>query len=208
MASSRSQKRSTLASSSGASTSSRTHKGAGLVRNRAKINATAVSACSPPESRVSEVSFLPGGCAMISSPASSGSSLSIISRCASPPLNRVRNKSRKWPSTASNAARSLTRPSRLRLPMDPRKRCVASVNSAISALFWSREASSSASSVSATRLTGPRRSRSIVRVSSRLDSVCASSTALAANPSFSGSTGGGHSKRSPETRPISTRRNS
>src|SRR5207302_877805 len=74
-----SQKRSTLASSSGASTSSRTQIGAGLVRKMAKISATAVSACSPPDSNVRVDSLLPGGCAMISSPASSGSSLSTSS---------------------------------------------------------------------------------------------------------------------------------
>ncbi len=72
--SSRSQKRSILASSSGASTSSSTQIGAGLVRNSAKISAMAVSACSPPESNVSDCSRLPGGWAKISRPASSGSS--------------------------------------------------------------------------------------------------------------------------------------
>ena len=40
-----------LASSSGASTSSSTQIGAGLVRNSAKISAMAVSACSPPDSK-------------------------------------------------------------------------------------------------------------------------------------------------------------
>src|SRR5512141_1903244 len=49
ISSSRSQKRSTLWSSSGASTSSSTQIGAGLVRNTAKIKAMAVSACSPPD---------------------------------------------------------------------------------------------------------------------------------------------------------------
>jgi hypothetical protein len=77
ISSSRSQKRSTLWSSSGASTSSSTQIGAGLVRNTAKISASAVSACSPPESSDSVCGFLPGGLAMISRPASSGSSLSI-----------------------------------------------------------------------------------------------------------------------------------
>src|SRR2546430_3167639 len=49
ISSSRSQKRSILWSSSGASTSSSTQIGAGLVRNTAKMSASAVSACSPPE---------------------------------------------------------------------------------------------------------------------------------------------------------------
>ena len=74
---SRLQNRSTLWSSSGASTSSSTQIGDGLVRNTAKISASAVSACSPPESSDSVCGFLPGGLAMISRPASSGSSLSI-----------------------------------------------------------------------------------------------------------------------------------
>ena len=42
----------TLASSSGASTSSKTHIGEGLTRNTAKINERAVNACYPPESNV------------------------------------------------------------------------------------------------------------------------------------------------------------
>src|SRR3569623_128744 len=46
------QKRSTLASSSGASTSSSTQIGAGCDRNTAKISAMAVSACSPPDIRL------------------------------------------------------------------------------------------------------------------------------------------------------------
>ena len=42
------QKRSTLLSSSGASTSSSTQMGAGFVKNTANKTASAVSACSPP----------------------------------------------------------------------------------------------------------------------------------------------------------------
>ena len=42
----------TFASSSGASTSSSTHIGAGFVKNTAKTKDNAVSACSPPESKV------------------------------------------------------------------------------------------------------------------------------------------------------------
>jgi len=63
MSASRAQRRSTLASSSGASTSSSTQTGAGLQRNTAKTRLSAVSACSPPESRDSAASRLPGGCA-------------------------------------------------------------------------------------------------------------------------------------------------
>jgi hypothetical protein len=55
------QKRSTLASSSGASTSSRTQSGAGLQRKTAKMRLSAVSACSPPESSDRLASYFPGG---------------------------------------------------------------------------------------------------------------------------------------------------
>ncbi len=99
---------------------------------------------------------------MISSPASSGSSLSTSSRCAWPPSNKVVNRLRKWPSTCSNAASRRTRPSRLRLPIEPRRRLIASCSSSRSAAPDARLASSSASSCSATRLTGPIRSRSAV----------------------------------------------
>jgi cation transporter-like permease len=61
MSDSNMQNRSTLMSSSGASTSSSTHTGAGLQRNTAKISDNAVSACSPPDSSDSVASFLPGG---------------------------------------------------------------------------------------------------------------------------------------------------
>ena len=71
------QKRSTLLSSRGASTSSRTQIGAGFVKNAENIKARAVKACSPPESSDIVCSFLPGGLAMISIPASKGSSASI-----------------------------------------------------------------------------------------------------------------------------------
>ena len=42
----------TLASSSGASTSSNTHIGEGFVKNTAKIKESAVYACSPPDNKV------------------------------------------------------------------------------------------------------------------------------------------------------------
>src|SRR5438045_3744457 len=102
MRSNRSQKRSTLASSSGASTSSSTQIGAGLVRNSAKINAIAVSACSPPDSSVSECSRLPGGWAKISSPASSGPSESTSARCAWPPSNSRGSRRRAVAALARN----------------------------------------------------------------------------------------------------------
>ena len=70
---------------------------------------------------------------MISSPASSGSSDSTSSRCAWPPSNRVVNRLRKWRSTSSKAASSRARPSRLRLPIEPRRRLIARPSSSRSA---------------------------------------------------------------------------
>ena len=46
------QKRVTFASSNGASTSSNTQIGAGLVKKTAKIRDNAVKACSPPDNKV------------------------------------------------------------------------------------------------------------------------------------------------------------
>ncbi len=59
IASSRSQYRSTFASSRGASTSSRTQIGEGFVRKTAKISAVAVSACSPPGQESHALRLLP-----------------------------------------------------------------------------------------------------------------------------------------------------
>ena len=56
----------TLASSSGASTSSSIQNGAGLIRYMANRNAVDVSVFSPPDNCVSVLGFLPLGCAYIS----------------------------------------------------------------------------------------------------------------------------------------------
>src|SRR5438094_9854693 len=101
MSATKRQKQSTLASSSGASTSSSTQIGAGLVKNTAKISASAVSACSPPESSDSVAGFLPGGLATISRPASSGSSCSTSCSSAVPPPNSSVNKCLKCLLTSS-----------------------------------------------------------------------------------------------------------
>jgi hypothetical protein len=61
-------KRPTLASSSGASTSSSRQNGLGLIRKIAKIRLTAVSAFSPPDSSSRLRTCLPGGWATISTP--------------------------------------------------------------------------------------------------------------------------------------------
>ena len=112
ISSSRVQKRSTLASSRGASTSSKTHMGAGFVKNTPKRSASAVNACSPPDRSESTCSFLPGGLAIISRPASSGSSDSVSARCAPPPPNKRTNSFWKCLSTSLNEASSRARPSR------------------------------------------------------------------------------------------------
>ena len=77
----------TLASSKGASTSSKTHIGEGLVKKTAKIKDSAVKACSPPDNKVIDWSLFPGGLTNISKPASKGSSESTNSSLAFPPLN-------------------------------------------------------------------------------------------------------------------------
>ena len=64
--------RPTLASSSGASTSSKRQKGLGFTIKKAKSTAIAVSAFSPPESNAIFCSFLPGGWTKISIPVSKG----------------------------------------------------------------------------------------------------------------------------------------
>ena len=71
-------KRPTLASSSGASTSSSTQKGDGLTRKMANSSDTAVIAFSPPDSSsMFCITFLPGGLATISTPVSSRSLSSV-----------------------------------------------------------------------------------------------------------------------------------
>ena len=77
----------TFASSNGASTSSKTQIGDGLVKKTANIRDKAVNACSPPDNKVIYWSLFPGGLTNISKPASNGSSESTNSNFALPPLN-------------------------------------------------------------------------------------------------------------------------
>jgi hypothetical protein len=79
----------TLASSSGASTSSSTQIGDGLVKKTAKIKDNAVRACSPPDNKVIDCNLLPGGLTSNCNPASKGYSSSISSNFALPPLNNL-----------------------------------------------------------------------------------------------------------------------
>ena len=76
----------TFASSSGASTSSKIQIGAGLVKKTAKTSDNAVKACSPPDNNVIDCNLLPGGLTSSYRPASRGSSDSINSNLAVPPL--------------------------------------------------------------------------------------------------------------------------
>ena len=72
----------TLASSKGASTSSKIQIGAGLVKKTAKTKDKAVKACSPPDNKVIDCNLFPGGLTNSSKPASKGSSESTSSNFA------------------------------------------------------------------------------------------------------------------------------
>src|SRR3989304_4409885 len=98
-------KRVTLASSSAASTSSRTQKGTGRTSRIAKRSATAVKARSPPESIARAWRFLPGGRAMISTPVCVSASGSVSSRLASPPSKSCAKRRAKAPPRGPNAGR-------------------------------------------------------------------------------------------------------
>ena len=88
-------KRPMLASSSGASTSSRMQNGEGLYWKIANRSEIAVSAFSPPESSITFCRRLPGGCAITSMPLSRRSSSSIRVRPAVPPPKSCRKISPK-----------------------------------------------------------------------------------------------------------------
>ena len=157
-----SQNRETFASSSGASTSSKTQIGAGFAKKTAKISANAVKVCSPPDSSDRVDSFFPGGWHIISSPASKGSSLSTITRLASPPPNKCLNNVEKFTLTCSNAVRSLSRPSRFKDAMPFRSDLIASSRSVLSPSKLSCSACTSFISSSARKLTAPRESRCLL----------------------------------------------
>ena len=79
-------------SSSGASTSSNIQKGAGFNSNKAKTNASAVNAFSPPDNCDIVAFFFPGGLAINTTPALSGSG-SVNVNSAKPPPNNLGNTS-------------------------------------------------------------------------------------------------------------------
>ena len=82
-----------MASSSAASTSSNKQNGIGLTFKIANIKHIAVSVFSPPDNKFIEVSFLPGGDAIISTPVSNKSSGLVNLSDADPPLNNCLNTS-------------------------------------------------------------------------------------------------------------------
>ena len=192
IASSRLQKRSTLWSSSGASTSSSTQMGEGLVRNTAKISDRAVSVCSPPDSSDSVVGFLPGGLAMISRPASSGSSDSISCSSALPPPNSVVKSSPNFWFTVPKASSRRWRPSRLRLEMPPRSLLMAWIRSSRSLIRPSSCLATSSASSSARRLTPPSRSRSSRRPCSLRSISCHSGSCSGSRPVVAITSSGSH----------------
>ena len=82
------------------------------------MSATAVSAFSPPESRLTLCSFLPGGCAKISTPASPSPPSSWVStRPARPPLKRRGKTCWNFSLTRSKVSRNRSRLARLILTM-------------------------------------------------------------------------------------------
>ena len=83
-------KRPMLLSSRAASTSSRMQKGLGFDLKMARSRATAVSDFSPPERRRMLVASLPGGLAMISTPASRTSTPASSTMSALPPPKSFR----------------------------------------------------------------------------------------------------------------------
>ncbi|MEL6213801.1 MAG: class II aldolase/adducin family protein [Pseudomonadota bacterium] len=118
--------------------------------------AVAVSACSPPDIKDIEASFLPGGDAKISSPASRTSSESIIRSSAWPPLKRRVNRDEIFALTVSKALRRRWRASLLRPPIAERSFRIAASQSSRSITSSSRRPETSCISSSARRLTPPR----------------------------------------------------
>ena len=92
--------RSTLTSSKAASGSSKMANGTGRTFKMANSSAIAVSAFSPPESRLSCWLRLPGGCAMMSTPLVKTSSGSVSTSFAWPPSKIMANVSVKAADTS------------------------------------------------------------------------------------------------------------
>ena len=97
-------KRPTLLWSSGASTSSKTTNGLGLVFNKASIKVSAVKARSPPDNKAMSCCALPGGCTRNSTPVSSKLSGCVNDKNVWPPSKTRLNKLSKWSRTLSKVA--------------------------------------------------------------------------------------------------------
>ena len=165
--------RPTFASSSGASTSSRRQNGVGLIRKMAKMSETAVKAFSPPERRFTDASFLPGGCATISTPGSADGFAGSSTSCSSalPPRKRRGNTCWKRSLTSWKVSRKRSFDARSIRAIADRSLAMASSRSA----FWEerkakRSPTSRASSMAVSD-TSPSAS-----IFSRSECICSSAT--------------------------------
>ncbi len=125
-----SEKRPTFASSSAASTSSRTQNGTGRTSSIANSRATAVSARSPPDSIDRDCAFLPGGRATISTPVAARSVGSVRSSRAKPPPKSCLKRTSKAVSSARNVVRNWSAISIASSSMSVRVRAIAARRSA------------------------------------------------------------------------------
>ncbi len=162
------QKRSVLASSSGASTSSSKQNGAGLSWNIENTNAVAVNAFSPPDNKWMVAFFLPGGCAITCTPESRISSPVIIS-FAWPPPNKIGNNSPKWWLTLSKVSCNRSRVSLSILWIASCNVLIASVRSSFCASRKFLRSDACANSSSAARFTAPNAAIALVK---RVTSPC------------------------------------
>ena len=140
-------KRSMLASSNAASTSSSTQNGLGRLRNIASSRATQVSVFSPPLSSEMLRGSLPGGRATISMPLSRMSTPSSSTMSAWPPPNRSRNSVWKCSLTVSSVSANSRRLSALILSMIFSSEVLAPVRSWCCATASVKRASSCSSFV-------------------------------------------------------------
>ena len=114
-----------FASSSAASTSSRTQNGTGRTSSIANSSATAVSARSPPDSIASACAFLPGGRATISIPVAPRSDGSVSDSRAKPPPKSCSKRVAKAASSAWNVVRKRSAMSVSSSAMSSRVRTIA-----------------------------------------------------------------------------------
>ena len=147
-------KRSVFESSKGASTSSSKQNGAGLSWKIAKTKAIAVSAFSPPESKLILWFFLPGGCAITCTPESKISS-PVITKRALPPPNNSGNIFPKCKLTLLKVSSSKARVSASIFRIASSKVVIASFKSADCASRNDFRSVAAVSSSKAAILTGP-----------------------------------------------------